>query len=233
MIMETLMNKSLITNLLSILVTICGYLSPPAYGEVIFMVGLFALSGGITNWLAIHMLFEKVPLLYGSGVISNRFEDFKKGIKKLIVKEFFNKEHIERFFKQNDKEISINTITNKIDFNKIFDGLKDAIVESALGGMLGMIGGKEALEPLREPVINKLKNIINELMSNNSSEFTNKNITKQLITKIEHIIDKRLNELTPEMIKKIIENMIRKHLGWLVVWGGVFGGMIGFIVNIF
>ena len=40
----------------------------------------FALSGGITNWIAIHMLFEKIPF-YGSGVIPKRFEEFKTGIK--------------------------------------------------------------------------------------------------------------------------------------------------------
>ena len=44
------------------------------------------------------MLFEKVPLLCGSGVIPNRFEDFKAGIKTLIISEFFTREHIERFF---------------------------------------------------------------------------------------------------------------------------------------
>ena len=61
----------------------------PLYSTEIFMAGLFALSGGLTNWLAIYMLFEKVPLLYGSGVIPNRFEEFKNGIKNLIMNEFF------------------------------------------------------------------------------------------------------------------------------------------------
>ena len=59
--------------------------------------GLFALSGGLTNWLAIHMLFEKVPLLYGSGVIPDRFEEFKQGIKELILTEFFSLSSINNF----------------------------------------------------------------------------------------------------------------------------------------
>ena len=83
------MNKSLLTNLISATVTIYGLFSP-IYSTEIFMAGLFALSGGLTNWLAIHMLFEKVPLLYGSGVIPNRFEEFKNGIKNLIMNEFFS-----------------------------------------------------------------------------------------------------------------------------------------------
>ena len=67
------MNKSFITNFIALLATLAGYfLEQP----LLFTVGLFALSGAFTNWIAVHMLFEKVPLLYGSGVIPARFEDF-------------------------------------------------------------------------------------------------------------------------------------------------------------
>ena len=52
------MNKSLLTNLISASITVYGLFSP-VYSTEIFMAGLFALSGGLTNWLAIHMLFEK------------------------------------------------------------------------------------------------------------------------------------------------------------------------------
>ena len=58
------MNKSVITNLIAIFAIVLGYLMLDAT-PILFMTGLFALSGGVTNWLAIHMLFEKVPLLYG------------------------------------------------------------------------------------------------------------------------------------------------------------------------
>ncbi|MFT7099096.1 MAG: hypothetical protein ACJAS6_000967, partial [Rickettsiales bacterium] len=108
------MNKSLTTNLVALLLALCGYFSP-IHNEAIFMVGIFALSGSLTNMIAIHMLFEKVPLLYGSGVILNRFEDFKTGIKNLIIDEFFNKEHIEKFFKENGGILSAQSIEDKID----------------------------------------------------------------------------------------------------------------------
>ena len=92
------MNKSLITNILAFSITMYGMFSP-IYSTEIFMAGLFALSGGLTNWLAIHMLFEKIPLLYGSGVIPERFEDFKVGIKDLILTEFFSMSSINNFWK--------------------------------------------------------------------------------------------------------------------------------------
>ena len=88
------MNKSFITNVLTISVIAMGYLLSNA---LIFTVGLFATSGAITNWLAVHMLFEKVPGLYGSGVIPARFEDFKDGIRELMMQQFFTEENIDRF----------------------------------------------------------------------------------------------------------------------------------------
>ena len=225
------MNKSLITNLIAALLTTCGLFSP-IYGETLFIVGIFALSGGVTNWLAIHMLFEKIPFIYGSGVIPNHFGDFKLGIKKLIVEEFFTHAHIERLFHPNVPS-GTSGIVDKVDFNRVFEGIIETIEASKLGSMLAMVGGKEVLEPLREPVTLKIKDIIAELATDGSSDGVNRDFTLVLLEKVEHLIDVRLNELTPENVKRIVQNMISKHLGWLVVWGGVFGGFIGFLVHLF
>ena len=92
-------NKSLTTNIAALAIIAVSYLSPK-YNEIIYLIGLFALSGGITNWLAIHMLFEKVPFFYGSGVIPSRFEEFKLGIKHLIMTEFFTPQNIDVFVEQ-------------------------------------------------------------------------------------------------------------------------------------
>lgn len=224
------MNKSLLTNVVAVLIGLGGYAFPD-YAEYFFTVGVFALSGGLTNWLAVHMLFEKVPLLYGSGVIPNRFQDFKAGIKTLIVTEFFTREHIERFFDAGGGDVAGN-IVEQVDFDRVFAGLTDAIEESQLGGMLAMVGGKQALEPLREPVTEKLKDIIADLASDGGPGAGDSDFTQSLIDKVEHIIDNRLDELTPEHVKEIVQDMIRKHLGWLVVWGGVFGGAIGLVVSV-
>jgi len=225
------MNKSLITNFIAAFLATCGLFSP-IHGEILFIVGIFALSGGVTNWLAIHMLFEKIPFIYGSGVIPNHFEDFKLGIKKLIVEEFFTRAHIERLFQPNGIDVTAE-IVDKVDFNRVFEGIIETIEASKLGSMLAMVGGKAALEPLREPVTLKIKDIIAELAADGLSDVADSDFTRALLEKVEHLIDVRLYELTPENVKHIVQNMIHKHLGWLVVWGGVFGGFIGFLVHLF
>ncbi len=223
-------NKSLTTNLIALAIIAIGYTSP-AYNEIIYMTGLFALSGGITNWLAIHMLFEKVPFFFGSGVIPSRFKEFKRGIKQLVMNEFFTPENIETFMEKQSEAFATD-MKDAINFDRVFAGLVEAIEGSSMGSMLGIIGGKKALEPLKEPVTMKLQEIMLEIKDKASAASEEKNPTSSLLFRVEQIVDQRLDELTPVQVKNIIQEMIRKHLGWLVVWGGAVGGFIGLGVSI-
>ena len=94
--------------------------------------------------------------------------------------------------------------------------------------MLAMIGGRKALEPLKDPFVKKLKVIIEDFIKDN---YGNNNSTDELVLKIENILDARLADLSPNDVKIIIQKMIREHLGWLVVWGGFFGGLLGLIFS--
>lgn len=229
-------NKSLLTNLVSLALIGIGYISP-LYGHNLKTMGLYAFSGAITNWLAIHMLFEKVPGLYGSGIITERFQEFKAAIRNLIMNQFFTKENFEKFMSNNSSgliKIEEETIMQSIDFDKVFNKLKGAILESPFGGMLNMFGGAAALEPLKPQFEVKFKEIISEMLAD---ENFIKNLTQSgessvsLSSSVEEMVEGRLNELTPQMVKEIIQEMIREHLGWLVVWGGVFGALIGLVTT--
>ena len=221
-----MLNKSLTTNLVALAVIGASYLLPK-YNEIIYLTGLFALSGGITNWLAIHMLFEKVPFFYGSGVIPGRFEEFKLGIKQLVMAEFFTLQNINVFIEQQTEAFSTD-ISDMFDFDRVFDGLVQVIESSSMGSMLAMLGGRKALQPLKAPLTLKLQEITGEIKEAKLLETGDKSLPSSLLNQVEQIIDQRLEELTPGQVKDIIQQMIRKHLGWLVVWGGVVGGFVGF-----
>ena len=224
-----MINKSLITNLVSIFIICIGFFYKDEY-SFILLTGVFALSGSITNWIAVHMLFEKIPFLYGSGVILDRFEDIKLGIKNLILQELFTETQINNFLLDSKEGVS-EKIIEKIDFDKVFIGLVEAIEGSQLGGMLAMVGGRKALDPLKEPFTKKLKVIIEDFITDNTSNDANADTTASLLNKIENILDARLADLSPEDIKNIIQRMIKEHLGWLVVWGGFFGGFFGLVLS--
>lgn len=230
------MNKSDITNLITVLIMAYGYSNG---NNIIFMVGLFALSGAVTNTLAIHMLFEKVPFLYGSGVIESKFTEFKLAIHNLLMNQFFTKENLEKFFQEEvssaKKTIDFEKILNKTDFSPAYESLKESVMQSSFGGMLGMFGGEASLEPLREPFTKKLQASIISISSSDAfQEIVNEalkseDLNEDIYNKLSKIVNARLEELTPKMVKELVQDMIKEHLVWLVIWGAVFGGLIGLI----
>ncbi|WP_394244981.1 DUF445 domain-containing protein [Vibrio astriarenae] len=229
------MNKNFLTNGIAIGLIAVGY-----FGQIqlLFIAGIFAFSGAITNSLAIHMLFEKVPGLYGSGVIPARFEEFKAAIRTMMMEQFFTEENIDRFLNEemnSSTAIDLVPVIEKIDFNPTFDKLVDVISQSSFGGMIAMFGGVEALEPLKQPFVEKMRESVAEIGQSDTvksalkEQFESKDMMDDIKSNIEQIITQRLNELTPQLVKELVQQMIKQHLGWLVVWGGVFGGLIGVI----
>ncbi|MDE3000164.1 MAG: DUF445 domain-containing protein [Gemmatimonadota bacterium] len=233
------MNKSLLTNLISLAVVGAGAVSP-VYRDQILTVGLFATSGAFTNWLAVHMLFEKVPGLYGSGVVPARFKEFKAGIRTLIMEQFFTREKVEEFLAADTRDEPFNPgpVVSAVDYDRIYAGFVDVVLASPFGGMLGIVGGARALEPLRDPFKSKMKEELrNMLLSTTFRDAMTAGLQgglagEALVSRAETIVTRRLEELTPQMVKRIVQEMIREHLGWLVVWGGVFGGFLGLIASL-
>ncbi|MGZ4969948.1 MAG: DUF445 domain-containing protein [Methylobacter sp.] len=231
---EKLQDKSVVTNFLAVIIIFIGYVSSTPF---IKSIGFFALSGAVTNWLAIHMLFEKVPYLYGSGVIPDRFEEFKLSIKQLMMEQFFTVSNIEQFIENEEQQgknlLNLEPLLDAVDYDKVYQGLVSSIMSSSFGGMLVMMGGEEALAPLKEPFTEKMRITLAEVVESDRFNAALKHgldahkIGGDIVDKIESVIDKRLSELTPQLVKEMVQAIIREHLGWLVVWGGVFGGVMG------
>ena len=95
----TVFDKRLGTNLIATVLVVFGYWISEPWSKTLLNIGLFSLSGALTNWLSVYMLFERVPGIYGSGVIPLHFEDFKTGIHQLIMRQFFDRNNLEKFFK--------------------------------------------------------------------------------------------------------------------------------------
>lgn len=233
------MSKSLMTDILSILIITLSFFVPEVYRHALLFTGLFALSGAITNQIAIHMLFEKVPLLYGSGVIEKNFDTLKVSIKEMIMKQFFTKEQLGHFFAQEEQKIDLRPLVEGADFTPAFEALSKTVMESKFGGAISMFGGEEALDGLREPFSRKLKSAVSSIVSSETFKaqldhhIQNSALSEDMIASVEGLITRRLEELTPNMVKELVQELIKEHLGWLVVWGGVFGGLIGFASSFF
>ncbi len=226
------------TNFISLVIIAVGY-CVPVHQELIKSIGYFALSGAITNWLAIYMLFEKVPFLYGSGVIPNRFEEFKYSIKQLMMNQFFTVHNIEQFIEteeqQGKKLLNLEPLLNAVDYDRMFENLVAAVMNSSFGAMLQMMGGADALLPLKVPFNEKMRSSLVDMVESErfkgalAQSLDSHKIGIDIVDKIETVIDKRLSELTPQAVKEMVQSIIREHLGWLVVWGGIFGALMGIL----
>jgi uncharacterized membrane protein YheB (UPF0754 family) len=235
------MDKGLLTNLSAGALVIAGLAAPEPVAPYFLSAGLFALSGALTNSLAIHMLFERVPGLYGSGVIALHFEEFKSSIRELIMQQFFSSHNLERFFDaqtvmHSGMDSLLPELVEELDMDKAFDAMTEAIMSSSMGSMLGFVGGVKALEGLRAPFAERMKSHLlgfvesdrfQQAFADKLGEVTH---SDAVLARIEALIDNRLQELTPQQIKLIVQQMMRSHLGWLVVWGGVVGGVLGLMV---
>lgn len=222
---------------------VAGLLIEAPWQVYVLNTGLFALSGGVTNWLAVHMLFERVPFLYGSGVIQLRFEEFKLAIRNLIMEQFFQHANLEAYFHagtQSSEKLraGLAEAIDEVDLDAAFESLLDIIMNSSFAGMLGMIGGRDALVRLKEPFVERMRTFFREQLAQGQFEERVQKVLRSALdddtirARLTELIDQRLDELTPPMVKDIVQRMIHEHLGWLVVWGAVFGGAIGLAVTV-
>jgi len=206
--------------------------------------GLFGFSGGITNWLAVKMLFEKVGLepyyLWGSGVIPRQFVAIREAVKNMILKMFFDRKFLQRYLNDRAKGVLEGVDLGAKLKGAMEDPKFDSLLEEKLTelstkpeGMLvatmaPMFGGVPAMVPVLKPFLaafgeELLKAMverfdINELMPIDS-----------VLREIELLLNEKLKLITPEMVTELLKEVIHEHLGWLVVWGNVFGGAIGLV----
>lgn len=203
----------------------------------ILAAGLFGFAGGITNWIAIKMLFDRVCNLPGSGVIPRRFKEIREVIKNTIMKTFFDGPYLEAYM--NKKMASLAGEVNL--GQKLKEVLEtdevDAMITKQLeelgnrpeGTMIMMMGLMPVqLKPMIKPFVIGMADDIAPMLG---KLFDAKSILSvdKLRNEIDLLMTEKLLELTPERVRDLLEEVIRTHLGWLVVWGNVFGSLIGVV----
>lgn len=89
---------------------------PPIWGERCLTLCLYGLSGSITNSLAITMIFEKIPFVWGSGIIEKNFELFQMKLKETLMEHLFHQglrlDHL-------DAELFADKLYEKLQFSSL------------------------------------------------------------------------------------------------------------------
>ena len=229
-------HKVVYTNVFFTLLFLVGFVLPQeSIFKILQLSSLFALSGALTNQLAVYMLFEKIPFVIGSGVIPKRFEGFKSSIRDIILNNFFRQENFQNFQSEAINSNWKQTLLSKIDLTKLFDSIVIEISASEEASLLNMFGGAALLEKFREPFQRSAKQRIVGLLDkvDITKIFAKGDDYQIFLQKVTRMLDQELKYLTPERVKQIVSEIIKLHLSWLVVWGGLFGFILGLISSFF
>ena len=173
------------------------------------------------------MLFDRVPLLYGSGVIPARFRAIREAVKDAIMRYFFDEEYLERFFAERMAGEDVGEKVQKVlasdEVDAIIDRKLEELAESPQGMMIQLVGTQTVKPLVKQFVIGVGSEIAPLLAGGAGTE------VKAMRAQVDGLLETKLEELTPDRVKEMMEEVIREHLGWLIVWGNVFGGTIGLL----
>jgi len=128
--MKKFLNFSGMINAGLVLIVLLGWMccqttAYQAMGHVLTTIGLYGLSGSVTNVLAIIMIFDKIPFIIGSGLIEANFEDFKKKLKNTLMLYLFAKapELSQNHFNYQDIAKKVHPNLLKTSFGVMFQWL--------------------------------------------------------------------------------------------------------------
>lgn len=223
-----------VCNMISVFITIIGFIMKYSGNPTdnttkckrkscayiwVLSLGLFAAAGGITNWAAIKMLFDKIPYVYGSGIIPARFREIREVVKGVIMKNFFDEVYLGRYFKDQILAIDIEEKLEKFLQSDNMEKIVEAVFGDDAKTFLPMIKPYALKTGLKMAPLIKMKIREMDLVSD----------LKMVQGQIDAMLTAKMEELTPDKVKLLLEEIMRKHLFWLVVWGNIFGGILGVI----
>ncbi|NPA50574.1 MAG: DUF445 domain-containing protein [Epsilonproteobacteria bacterium] len=174
------------------------------------------------------MIFNKIPFLYGSGIIEKNFEKLKSSLEDLIINQFFTKEKIVLFLKEEER-LYFDNFLDKIDWDIVFDLIKSSLMSSKLATLLSLVP-QDAIDSLKAEFVKKIKNELKNIDEDQKKSIipiNEEEIAQDLVNRVKLLVRNRLEELTPKDVKEIVYKLMREHLGWLVIWGAILGALMG------
>merc|ERR1711933_12408 len=160
---------------------------------------MFAIGGGVTNWVAIKMLFDKIPLVYGSGIIPAQYEGIRRVVKNVIMKNFFDETFLNYYVK--DKVLNMD-IKGKLE-----DFCKSEKMEKILQGVFGNDAGM--LVPIVKPHIVKVGARLAPLIKDKIRSMDLMKDLDSAKVEVDKMLTDRMLELTPDKVKVLLEEIMR------------------------
>lgn len=203
--------------------------------EVLMAVGLFGFTGGVTNWLGIKLIFNRIPGLFFSGAITKNFATARKLIANFILETFFSPSQVGTYITDKKRkyltaeqiDYQLERLLTSRSVEDVIHEQLDTLMGTPEGLRLRMLGVTKAkLAPLVKPHLLNLKTQIVPLIlsSIESVEMLNADHLREQIV---DLISTRTHELSAQQVKLLVKDAVYRHLSWIVFWGSVLGAVVG------
>ncbi|EDO41946.1 predicted protein [Nematostella vectensis] len=210
------------------------------FSHILRATGLFGFAGGITNWIGIKIIFNRMPGLLCRGFLAKHFTVARGTLASFLLEVFFSPTHIRHHTREREQallepqnfEQHLHSVLSSDEMTTLIDTQVDSLMATAEGLTLRSLGmSKDKLRKLVKTYILDMKSFISTLLiqSIQSSDLTN---AEKIREQVVDLIATRTQQMTQEQVKQFVYDSLYKHVMWLVLWGNVFGAIVGFSVEI-
>lgn len=180
-----------------------------------------AITGWITNFLAIKMLFhpkKKINLFFFSiqGIFPKRQSLLAQRLGKIVSSELFSFKDIKDRFTSTSTAVEINKVLDE----KLEDFM-ELKIKSAMP-MLAMFLNKETKAKIKETLHLEFQNILPDIL-NKYSEKLEKDID------VQEIVYQKVAAFSSDKLEQILFSIMKKEFKFIEILGGILGFMIGLI----
>lgn len=180
-----------------------------------------AITGWVTNYLAIKMLFhpkKKVKILFVTiqGIFPKRQDVLADRLGKIVASELFSFKDIKERF---------TSTSTAAEINKVLDEKLEDLLEvklKTLMPMLAMFLNTEAKVKIKDMLHLEFQNILPDIL-NTYSDKLERDID------IEKIVTQKVAAFSSEKLEQILFSIMKKEFKFIEILGGVLGFFIGLI----
>ena len=187
---------------------------------IYFLPLIAAVTGWLTNWIAVKMLFHPIkPLNLGlftiQGIFPKRQKAMAEKLGKIVATELFSIDDIISKMKSADNAEVLNFVESKLDD---FINLK----LSTSMPMLAMFLNDDLKSKIKVALLNEIGDVIPGIIDTYANKLKNE-------VNIEAIVYDKVINFSSDKMEEVLYSIMKKEFKFIEVLGGVLGFFIGII----
>lgn len=187
---------------------------------IYFLPLIAAVTGWLTNWIAVKMLFHPIkPLNLGlftiQGIFPKRQKAMAEKLGKIVATELFSIDDIISKMKSADNAEVLNFVESKLDD---FINLK----LSTSMPMLAMFLNDDLKSKIKMALLNEIGDVIPGIIDTYANKLKNE-------VNIETIVFDKVINFSSDKMEEVLYSIMKKEFKFIEVLGGVLGFFIGII----